>query len=415
MHVSDPNKEVKIVDMGTYEIQKPAADKADVVLQKCCPPVDGVPFKWSDKALEQTSPPSISVKELYAGQEFPQGELQYYFQDDNLKRVTNEELRAKELNNEQLYKEVRESAEVHRQVRKYAKSIMKPGVSMVEICEAIENGTRKLVGEKGLERGIGFPTGCSLNHCAAHYTPNSGDKTVLKYEDVCKIDFGVHINGRIIDSAFTVIFDDQYAPLLKAVKEATNTGIREAGIDVRVSDIGAAIQEVMESYEVTINGKTYPVRSIRNLNGHSIGAYQIHGGKTIPIVKGGDNTKLVEGEFYAIETFGSTGKGFVHEEGECSHYMRAFNPVFAPLRNAKAKSLLNTINKNFGTLPWCRRYLDRLGESKYLLGLKNLVDTGIVEAYPPLCDVKGSYTAQYEHTFILKPTCKEVLSRGEDY
>lgn len=95
--------------------------------------------------------------------------------------------------------------------------------------------------------------------------------------------------------------------------------------------------------------------------------------------------------------------------------MRAFNPVFAPLRNAKAKSLLNTINKNFGTLPWCRRYLDRLGESKYLLGLKNLVDTGIVEAYPPLCDVKGSYTAQYEHTFILKPTCKEVLSRGEDY
>lgn len=150
---------------------------------------------------------------------------------------------------------------------------MKPGVSMVEICEAIENGTRKLVGEKGLERGIGFPTGCSLNHCAAHYTPNSGDKTVLKYEDVCKIDFGVHINGRIIDSAFTVIFDDQYAPLLKAVKEATNTGIREAGIDVRVSDIGAAIQEVMESYEVTINGKTYPVRSIRNLNGHSIGAY----------------------------------------------------------------------------------------------------------------------------------------------
>jgi methionyl aminopeptidase len=32
---------------------------------------------------------------------------------------------------------------------------------------------------------------------------------------------------------------------------------QEAGIDVRLSDIGAAIQEVMESYEVTINGKTH--------------------------------------------------------------------------------------------------------------------------------------------------------------
>jgi methionyl aminopeptidase len=29
----------------------------------------------------------------------------------------------------------------------------------------------------------------------------------------------------------------------------------------------------MESYEVEINGKTYPVKSIRNLNGHSIGPY----------------------------------------------------------------------------------------------------------------------------------------------
>ena len=34
----------------------------------------------------------------------------------------------------------------------------------------------------------------------------------------------------------------------------------------------------MESHEVTINGKTYPIKSIRNLNGHSIGPWHIHGG-----------------------------------------------------------------------------------------------------------------------------------------
>ena len=44
--------------------------------------------------------------------------------------------------------------------------------------------------------GLAFPTGCSLNHCAAHYTPNNGDKTVLQHDDVCKIDFGTHVNGR---------------------------------------------------------------------------------------------------------------------------------------------------------------------------------------------------------------------------
>jgi hypothetical protein len=68
--------------------------------------------------------------------------------------------------------------------------------------------------------------GCSLNNCAAHYTPNNGDNTILQRDDVCKIDFGTHINGRIIDCAWTVAFNPKYDELLKAVREATNTGIQ---------------------------------------------------------------------------------------------------------------------------------------------------------------------------------------------
>lgn len=79
--------------------------------------------------------------------------------------------------------------------------------------------------------------------------------------------------GRIIDCAFTLAFNPKYDKLLEAVRDATNTGIRESGIDVRLCDIGAAIQEVMESYEVELDGKTYQVKPIRNLNGHSIAPY----------------------------------------------------------------------------------------------------------------------------------------------
>ena len=128
------------------------------------------------------------------------------------------------------------------------------------------------------------------------------------------------------------------------------TIFKEAGIDARLCDIGAAIQEVMESYEVELDGKTYQVKPIRNLNGHSIDIYQIHAGKTVPIVKGGDQTKMEEGEYYAIETFGSTGRGYVHEDMDCSHYMKVFDAPHIPLRLPKAKALLNTITKNFGTL-----------------------------------------------------------------
>lgn len=144
----------------------------------------------------------------------------------------------------------------------------------MDICNTIENMNRKLIKENGLAAGLAFPTGCSLNHCAAHYTPNARDETVVNYSDVCKIDFGVHVNGHVIDCAFTLTFDDKYDKLVEAVRAATNTGIKEAGIDARLNEIGAAIQETMESYEIEIDGKTYPIKPIRNLNGHSIAPYR---------------------------------------------------------------------------------------------------------------------------------------------
>lgn len=55
---------------------------------------------------------------------------------------------------------------------------------------------------------------------------------------------------------------------MEAAKDATDTGIKTAGIDVRLGDVGAAIQEVMESYEIELDGKTHKVKSIKNLCGH---------------------------------------------------------------------------------------------------------------------------------------------------
>ena len=57
-------------------------------------------------------------------------------------------------------------------------------------------------------------------------------------------------------------------------------------------------------------------------------------------------------------------------QGECSHYAKVFDAPHVPLRLNSAKSLLATITKTFGTLPFCRRYLDRAGESKYLLAVR---------------------------------------------
>mmetsp|Transcript_10944 Transcript_10944/g.22473 ORF Transcript_10944/g.22473 Transcript_10944/m.22473 type:complete len:432 (+) Transcript_10944:1-1296(+) len=377
----------------------------------------------------QTEPPTIPVSQLYKGKKFPTGEIMEYHQDFNRSRITDEEKMALDgrIADTGFYETVREAAEVHRQVRSYAQSFIKPGIKLIDMCERLEEKNRELVQEAGLERGIGFPTGCSINHVAAHYTPNCGDNTILQQGDVCKVDFGTQIDGRIIDCAFTVAFDHKYDNLLKAVQEATDAGIRNAGVDVRLCDVGAAVEEVMESYEVEIDGVTYPVKCIRNLNGHSIGQYQIHAGQSVPIVDNGDQSKMLEDQMYAIETFGSTGRGHVIEDGECSHYMKNFDAQRVPLKLNSAKKLLAHVNKTFGTLAFCRRWLERDDggsftvnslqgkQERYITGLKSLCDAGIVQAYPPLVDSPGCYTAQYEHTILLRPTCKEIVSKGTDY
>jgi methionyl aminopeptidase len=69
---------------------------------------------------------------------------------------------------------------------------------------------------------------------------------------------------------------EQYEELLAAVKDATYAGIKEAGIDVRLADIGEAIQEVMESYECHIDGKTYDVKCVRNLQGNALVLSYMH-------------------------------------------------------------------------------------------------------------------------------------------
>eukprot|EP01083_Nonionella_stella_P055967 147580_1 len=383
----------------------------------------GIEIVPLDKYVEngQTFPPSVPVHDLWREKEYTVYETMPHPKKEAIRMESNEK---KAMENQLLFEQrlqnIREASEVHREVRTAAQHFIKPGLTMVEICEFIERSSSQLVGymkNKPMQRGWGFPTGCSLNHCAAHYTPNTGDKTRLKRSDLCKIDFGVQIGGNIIDCAFSFSFDDKHNSLMNAVRAATNRGIQVMGIDARLGEVGAEIQEVMESFEATYDNKVYPVKCIRNLNGHSIGPWRIHGGKTVPIVKTEDQTKMEENELYAIETFGSTGKGIVYDDGECSHFaMIASNKQYMNTVNHKgAKDLYKFINKRFGTIPFCRRWLDDDGQKRHLMSLKNLVDNQIVRAYPPLCDIPGCFTAQYEHTILLKPTCKEIVSRGNDY
>ena len=126
----------------------------------------------------------------------------------------------------------------------------------------------------------------------------------------------------------------------------------------------------MESYEVTISNKTYPVKAVRSLCAHDIKQYRIHGSKQIPFVKNKDQTKMEEGEIFAIETFGTTGRGLLRDgDGVYGYGVNPHAPKQVHLPMASANRLYKCIKENFGSIVFCRRYLEHIGQERYLAGV----------------------------------------------
>ena len=59
-----------------------------------------------------------------------------------------------------------------------------------------------------------------------------------------KLDFGTHINGHIIDCAFTVAFNPKFDPLMSAVRDATYTG---KNMHIRFQLVGKGLSQVYQS------------------------------------------------------------------------------------------------------------------------------------------------------------------------
>ena len=146
-----------------------------------------------------------------------------------------------------------------------------------------------------------------------------------------------------------------------------------------------------------------------------MGQYKVHAGKYIPIIKTRPgmerNTDRMEvGELFAVETFATTGKGLVLDDGATSHFM--LSDVHHPMKAGSMKDLADCLQRNFKTLAFCQRFLERAGQRNYTHMLNQLVKAKIVNPYPPLSDEKGSWVSQHEHCFAILEKGKEILSRS---
>jgi methionyl aminopeptidase len=324
-------------------------------------------------------------------------------------------------NDTDVVKSLEKGAYIHKEVRKYLYTFLKPNIKLLDIAKIIEKKTNELaLNDKTINYGIGFPSSLSINNCAAHFHPLSNDDIFVTKNDVLKIDFGVEINGWIIDSAFTISFDHKYDNLLKAVKESTNVGIKNAGIDVNINDWSSLIQETMESYEIELNNNNYQINPIYNLGGHNILKENIHGGVFLPSVKNMVcESKKFEQGVYAIETFGSTGNNYAHNiDNNTTLYMVNNNYKYdnqPHLLHDNNKLLYNTIISKFKTIPFTDRYIEVFNINNYKNSINYLCNNNILNTYPPLYVNNDSYTAQYEHTIYINENKKIIFSQDIDY
>lgn len=326
---------------------------------------------------------------------------------------------------EKIIENTEKASKIHKQIRQDLKDYVKPEIKLIDICKFIENRIRSLTKDtrtNEINNGIAFPTGVSLNNIAAHWTPiKKTDTTILNNDDLLKIDFGVHYDGCIVDSAFTWSNNEKYNPLLDASKEAVDAIIKNVGVDSTISSLGEISEEVISSYEIEINGVLIPIKPINNLCGHSIKPWTIHAGKLIKPIKNNDMTRIEDNDILAVEIFTSTGSGTTVLDNKSSHYMLKPDYNINNVNNLKfpkSKKLLSVIKNNFKTLPFTQRYLDfyQSDIKHYGMYLNDLFMNGILNSYPALIDpTPNCLTAQFEHTILVSEDKKLNFTKGSDY
>jgi methionyl aminopeptidase len=148
----------------------------------------------------------------------------------------------------------------------HAKAQVRPGISTLEIDQAVESFIRSHAGAEPAFKGLyGFPgSACiSINEEIVHGIPSR--KRVLAEGDIVTVDVGVKLDGMYTDAAITIPvgqIDAETQRLLDVTQASLEAGIAAATPDNHVGDIGAAVQAVVEAAGFGV---------VRELVGHGVG------------------------------------------------------------------------------------------------------------------------------------------------
>jgi methionyl aminopeptidase len=277
----------------------------------------------------------------------------------------------------------KKAGEIAAKVLKFGKEMIKPGLKLIDLAEAIDKKIFELKGEPA------FPVNISVNEMAAHWTPQLNDNDIIQENDYVKIDVGVHIDGYIGDTALTVRLAGR-DELIECSEKMLKTGLALFKPGITIGEIGEAIENVC---------KKFGFNSVRNLTGHSLGEYDLHAGMLIPNIKNNSKYQLREEEVYAVEPFCTSGNGFV-KDSEPTLIFRWINDH--PVRILEARKVLELSKTKYNRLPFAKRWIQKqFSVLKAEMSLKELIKVNALYGYSPLKETSGKPVAQSEHTVVV--------------
>lgn len=290
------------------------------------------------------------------------------------------------------YERHREAGAILTTVREETINMLDVGVDHLELATFAENRIRELGGKPA------FPINISIDEEAAHGTPAADEDSTFG-EELVNLDFGVHVDGWIADSAVTVDLRGDKSELVEASEAALAAAIALVEPGVETGELGAAIED-----EITDRG----YNPIVNLSGHGLDHYEQHTTPNIPNRAVAESPELSVGDVVAIEPFATDGSGKVNEGNRTEIYSLETE---RQVRNRDAQHVLDQITSEFKTLPFAARWLDT---SRAKMALRRLEMNDIIHGYPVLKEADGTFVSQAEHTVIVTPDGCEVTTESSD-
>ncbi|MDD5112067.1 MAG: type II methionyl aminopeptidase [Candidatus Altiarchaeota archaeon] len=286
----------------------------------------------------------------------------------------------------------RKAGSIAKKVREWSKSMVKPGAKIFDIAEKIES---KII-ENGA--GLAFPVNVCINDVTAHYTPKYNDALTLSGNDVVSVDLGVHVDGFIADTAYSIDLGGKHGKLLETNKKALELveGMIKPGVSVK--DIGSSVYKL-----ITDAG----YKPIENLTGHEVKQYDLHAGMSIPNIPVPYDWKLEEGMVLAIEPFATDGYGRVVESRHANIYGFLES---RPVRMPEARLLAKEVEAR-KKLPFAERwYAKKISPLKIPLAVQELIARNVIKTYPTLHEKEKGVVSQFENTMIVTKDGCEVIT-----